>query len=251
MRTWWGRLAALLARVANWPFFKPAVFVGAAAPLALLAIQFARFLMGREDALGVDPVKTLEHETGQDALALLLVTLSVTPVRRVFGINRVQIVRRMLGVWAFTYALLHVLVYLTVDRSCVSFASCQYGDIWTDVLKRRFIFAGLTAFTIMLALAITSTSGWVRRLRKNWTRLHRLVYVAAAAAVVHFIWIQKSDIREPLNWGAALVVLLGIRVWFAWRKRQGKLRTAWGLRLEAESQTPSPKPHVSSPTPPT
>lgn len=223
MRNWWRRLEQLLAAIANWRYFKPAVFVACAAPLAVLAFKFAQYLYwGHEDALGIDPVKTLEHETGEDALGLLLITLAVTPIRRVFALNRVQIVRRMLGVWAFAYAVVHLIVYLAFDRSCTSFASCQFGEIWTDVLKRKFVFAGLTAFTIMLALAITSTSAWVRRLKKNWIRLHRLVYVAAMAGVVHFIWIQKSDISEPLNWAFWLAGLLGIRVYFAWRKRAGK-----------------------------
>lgn len=219
MRVWWRRLGQLLKAIAEWRYFKPAVFVACAVPLGILAFDFSRFLFwGQQDALGIDPVKTLEHETGQDALGLLLITLAVTPLRRLFGINRLQIVRRMLGVWAFAYAVVHVSVYLAFDRACVSFETCQYGEIWADILKRRFIFAGLTAFTILLVLAITSTSGWVRRLRKNWARLHRLVYVAAAAGVVHFIWIQKSDIAEPLNWAFWLAGLLGVRVYFAWKR---------------------------------
>jgi sulfoxide reductase heme-binding subunit YedZ len=149
----------------------------------------------------------------------------VTPVRRIFKINRVQIVRRMMGVWAFAYALVHVSVYLVFDRNCYSFGACQYADVWADIIKRKFIFAGMTAFTIMLALAITSTSGWVRRLKKRWVTLHRLVYVAGIAAVVHFIWIQKSDISEPLKWACWLTALLGVRLYFSWRKRQGQFRT--------------------------
>ena len=230
---WWRRLGTLLGAVAGWRFFKPAVFAACAIPLAVLVFEFCQFLFwNQQDALGIDPVKTLEHETGEDALGLLFITLGVTPLRRLFGVNRVQIVRRMLGVWSFTYAVVHVCVYLAFDRNCVSVATCQYGEIWADVLKRKFIFAGLTAFTILLALAVTSTAGWVRRLRKNWTRLHRLVYLAAVAGVVHFIWIQKSDIREPLRWAGILAVLLGLRVYFAWRKRQAsvyRLRAAGAI----------------------
>jgi methionine sulfoxide reductase heme-binding subunit len=220
MLIWWQRLGRLLKAIAEWRYFKPAVFVACAVPLAILIFEFSRFLNGHEDALGVDPVKTLEHETGEDALGLLLITLAVTPVRRLFGVNRLQIVRRMLGVWAFAYALVHVTIYLAFDRNCISLAACQYGEIWTDILKRKFIFAGMTAFSILLVLAITSTTGWVRRLKKNWVRLHRLIYVAAIAGVVHFIWIQKSDIGEPLNWAFWLAALLGVRVYFAWKKRR-------------------------------
>jgi sulfoxide reductase heme-binding subunit YedZ len=224
-REGWRRLSALLAAIANWRFFKPAVFVSCAIPLVLLGYRFGQLLIWNQaDALGIDPIKTLEHNTGEDALGVLLATLSVTPVRRIFKINRVQIVRRMLGVWAFAYALVHVTVYAVFDRNCYSLAACQYGEVWTDVLKRKFIFAGLTSFTIMLALAVTSTSGWVRRLKKKWATLHRLVYVAAIAGVVHFIWIQKSDISEPLNWAFWLSVLLGIRVYLSWQKRHAAAR---------------------------
>jgi sulfoxide reductase heme-binding subunit YedZ len=218
MQAGWRGLGRLLAAIANWQYFKPAVFVGCALPLALLAVGFFQFLAGQQDALGVDPVKTLEHQTGVDALALLFITLSVTPIRRLFGVNRVQIVRRLLGVWAFVYSLVHVCAYLALDRSCYSFAACDFGEIGTDVLERRFVFVGLTSFVILVALAVTSTGGWVRRLKRRWLVLHRLVYVAAIASVVHFAWIQKSDISEPLNWAGVLALLFGVRVYFAWRK---------------------------------
>jgi len=224
-RAWWQRLAALLAAIANWRFFKPAVFVACAIPLCILAYKFCQLLLwDQADALGVDPIKTLQHETGEDSLGVLLATLAVTPIRRIFKINRVQIVRRMMGVWAFTYAVVHLLVYLVFDRNCYSFTACEYADVWADIIKRKFIFAGMLSFTIMLALAITSTSGWVRRLRKRWVTLHRLVYVAAISGVVHFIWIQKADISEPLNWAFWLTVLFAIRVYFAWQKRQAQSR---------------------------
>ena len=228
VRTVWQRLTALLAAIANWRYFKPAAFVACAIPAAILAFKFCQLLLwDQADALGVDPVKTLEHETGEDALGVLLATLAVTPIRRIFKINRVQIVRRMLGVWAFTYAVMHVTIYLVFDRNCYSFGACQYADVWADILKRRFIFMGMVSFTIMLALAITSTGGWVRRLKKRWVTLHRLVYVAAIAGVIHFIWIQKADISEPLNWAAWLAGLLGIRVFFAWQKKKAaRPRTA-------------------------
>jgi len=223
LRTAWQRLTALLAAIANWRYFKPAAFVACAIPLGLLAFKFCQLLFWNQaDALGIDPIKTLEHETGEDALGVLLVTLSVTPVRRLFKINRVQIVRRMLGVWAFAYAMIHVTTYLVFDRNCYSFGACEYADVWADLIKRKFIFIGMVAFTIMTALAITSTSGWVRRLKKNWVKLHRLVYVAAIAAVIHFIWIQKADISEPLNWAYWLTALLAIRLFFAWQKRQSR-----------------------------
>ena len=224
MRAWWPRLTSLLAAIANWRFFKLAVFVACAIPASLLAFRFCQLLLWNQaDALGIDPVKTLEHETGEDALAVLLVTLAVTPVRRIFKVNRVQIVRRMLGLWAFAYAVMHVCIFLVFDRNCYSLTACRYGDVWADILKRKFIFVGMVAFSILLVLAITSTGGWVRRLKKKWVTLHRLVYVAGIAGIVHFIWIQKSDITVPLKWAAYLAVLFAVRIYFAWEKRRKSL----------------------------
>lgn len=216
----WRRVGLVLAAIANWPFFKPAVFLACLTPGVLLGYRAWRFFLGGDDmALGVDPAVTLLHETGQTALYVLIAALAVTPVRRIFKVNRVQIVRRMLGVWSFTYAFLHLTMYLTLNQLCYSLATCEFNAIWQDVLKRRFIFAGMFAFSILLALAITSTSGWVRRLKKNWQRLHRLAYVAAIAAIVHFFWIQKSDLSRPTRWGIVLAVLLLVRVYFAVQKR--------------------------------
>lgn len=220
----WRQFGALLAAIANWRYFKPAVFLACLSPGVWLAFRAWLFFTARDEmALGVDPVQTLLHETGRNALLILLVTLTVTPVRRVFKVNRVQMVRRMLGVWSFAYAFLHLTMYLVFEQLCYSLETCEVRAIWDDVLKRRFIFAGMTAFSLLLVLAVTSTSGWVRRLKKNWQRLHRLVYVAAAAGIVHFVWIQKSDIREPVRWGIWLAVLLAIRAGFAIAKRRARL----------------------------
>ena len=221
----WRRLTAVLAAVVGWRFFKPAVFLACAYPLVDLSIRFWLLWTERDPAaLGVDPTKALLHETGETALLILFLTLAVTPFRRIFGINRIQIIRRMLGVWAFTYALVHLSIYLVFDQLCYSPATCQWNAIWQDILKRRFIFVGQLAFACLLLLAITSTAGWVRRLKKNWVRLHRLVYVAAIAGVIHFIWIQKSDIEEPLNWAYWLAGLLLFRVYWAIRKRRAQVQ---------------------------
>jgi sulfoxide reductase heme-binding subunit YedZ len=203
--------------------FKLVVFLGCLAPAAGMAYQLYGVATGEmPEALGVDPVKTLEHQTGLTSLTILFITLTVTPLRRLSGWNRLQSVRRMLGVWSFVYAVLHVAAYLVFDRSCYSFGTCNFSEVAVDVLSRKYIFVGMVSFTILLALAVTSTGGWVRRLKKRWTTLHRLVYVAAIAAIFHFIWIQKSDLREPMKWAAVLAVLLGIRVYFALRKRSQK-----------------------------
>ena len=225
MRRAWQLLTALLAAIANWRWFKPAVFVETLIPGAIVLYDLAQVLVwNHPEALGIEPTKTLLHETGEDALGVLLATLAVTPIRRIFKINRVQIVRRMLGVTAFFYALTHVSIYLMLDQLCYSWQTCDFAGTWEDLLKRKFIFVGMVSFTIMLALALTSTAGWVRRLKKRWVTLHRLVYVAGIAGVIHFIWIQKSDISEPLNWAFWLTVLLGIRVYLAWQKRHAAAR---------------------------
>jgi len=219
-RAWQG-LSAIVAAIANWRFFKPAVFIACLMPAFVIAYELGQlFLWDQPDALGADPAKALLHESGEDALALLLITLCITPVRRLSGINRLQSVRRMLGVWSFVYAMVHVGFYLVFEQLCYSWQTCQVGAIGEDLVKRPFIIAGMVAFTIMVTLAVTSTSGWVRRLKKNWQRLHRLVYIAATAAIVHFIWIQKSDLSEPLRWGYWLAVLFVLRLYFAIRKRR-------------------------------
>jgi sulfoxide reductase heme-binding subunit YedZ len=203
VREWWGAALVMPARAFYW-----IVFLAAATPGGLLGW---RVYTGD---LGVNPAETLLHQTGRDALALLLASLAVTPVRRITGWNRVQAVRRMLGLWSFFYACCHFLIYAVFNH---------LGDvtaIWADVVERPFIFSGMLAFLILVALALTSTAGAIRRLGRNWLRLHRLVYVAAVAGVVHFTWGQKADIREPLVWGAILAVLLGGRAVVALTRRR-------------------------------
>ena len=221
MRAAWQRLGQAIDAIAGWRFFKPVVFVACAWPLAELSWATYQLLSGADiDVLGADPTKALLHETGEVALALLLLSLTVTPVRRLFGANRLQRVRRMIGVWSFVYALTHLGVYLYFDQLCYSASTCRFNDIWQDILKRPFIFVGQLGFLCLLLLALTSTAGAVRRLKKNWVRLHRLAYVAAVAGVIHFIWIQKSDISEPLNWAAWLAVLFAVRIYFAIARRR-------------------------------
>ena len=213
MRALWARLTAVLRAIVHWRWFWAAVFVACLLPGA--RILYNAFY----GDLGVEPVKTLLHETGELALLMLLLTLAVTPIRRLTGINQIQKVRRMVGNWSFFYALSHLSIYLVFDQLCYSLATCEFRAIWQDVLKRPYITMGMLAFSCLLLLALTSTNGWMRRLKKNWTRLHRLVYVAAVAAIVHFIWIQKSDISVPLKWALWLGLLFAIRIVYAVRKR--------------------------------
>lgn len=233
LRQVYEQLSKLLNAIANWKYFKPVVFVGCAVPFVLVVLKvlasenlpwFVPSLKGIVEStiggLGVDVSKSLLHETGEDSLGILLACLAITPIRRVFKVNGIQKVRRMVGVWSFVYAFVHVTLYLGLDQACFDWASCDAGLIVQDLYKRPFIFVGMIAFVCLTLLAITSTRGWVIRLKKKWQALHRLVYVAGIAAVIHFIWIQKADFAEPLMWAGWLAVFLAIRVYFAVEKRR-------------------------------
>jgi sulfoxide reductase heme-binding subunit YedZ len=203
-----GRLSKAINAFLKTRYFYPLVFVGCLLPALDLA------WMVYQGQLGVNPVETLLHTTGEDALMMLLASLAITPIRRFTGWNRLQLVRRLIGVWSFVYALSHFSIYVIFD---------QIGDvaaIWDDVANRPFIFVGMLAFVILLVLALTSTNGMMRLLGRNWQRLHRLAYVALVAGVVHFVWGQKSDISEPLVWAGWATLLLGIRVYFWVIKRR-------------------------------
>jgi len=177
-------------------------------PALGLAVAAAR------GALGANPVETLTHVTGEWALRLLLACLAVTPLRRALGRPGLAPFRRTLGLLAFGYAVLHLLTWLLLEHTLAADA------ILEDVLERPFVTAGAVSFLCMLPLALTSTRRAVRRLGRRWVQLHRLVYLAAAAAVVHFLWLVKADLRAPLVHGAVLAVLLGLR-WLPARRRPG------------------------------
>lgn len=199
---------------------KPAVFLAALLPALLLVTDTLR------DRLGANPIEAITHRTGWWALSLLLVTLAVTPLRRITGWNGVARYRRMLGLFAFTYATLHFLTYLVLDQF---FA---WSFIVEDVLERPYITVGFTSFVLLIPLAVTSTRGWIRRLGARWQRLHRLAYVAAAGGVLHFLWLVKADLREPLLYLAVFALLMLARVPTVSRRlgRLGRLRTAAATR---------------------
>jgi len=187
-------------------FSKPIVFAVALAPA--LGLLYA-LLAG---ALGVNPAETLQLSTGLWAFRFLVVTLAITPVRRITGWNGIIRFRRMLGLFAFFYATLHVLTWIVLDHS---FA---WDEAAADIVKRPFITAGMVAFASMVPLAITSTKGWIRRLGRRWQLLHRLIYVSALAAAVHFIWKVKVAYGEPVYYAAIVIGLLGFRVVTMWRR---------------------------------
>ena len=158
-------------------------------------------------ALSANPIEFITHNTGDWIIRFLLITLCITPLRVLLKEPLFTRYRRMLGLYAFFYAVLHFSVWFVLDKSF------DLGEMWKDVLKRRFITVGMLGLVAMLPLAITSTAGWVRRLKyKRWQALHRLIYLAAAAGVIHYYWLVKSDVRLPLMYGAMLAVLLLFRV---------------------------------------
>jgi len=169
--------------------------------------------------LGVNPLETLLLTSGESALVLLLCSLAVTPIRRITGWNRVQSVRRMLGLWAFFYAFFHLAFYILLDQACLYWADCRVQLILEDIVKRKFILSGMVAFLAMVPLAFTSTQGWIRRLGRRWQSLHRLAYLAGAAGVIHFIWKTKVPEFWPYTYATIFVGLMLVRVYFAWRKR--------------------------------
>jgi sulfoxide reductase heme-binding subunit YedZ len=176
-------------------------------PLVVLLVTAVR------GELGANPVEMITHVTGEWALRLLLLTLAVTPLRRLLGWSWLAPLRRTFGVAAFGYASLHFLTYVALEH----FFDLEL--LLEDVLERRYVTAGLMALLCMAPLAATSTDAMVRRLGRRWPVLHRLVYPAAIAAVAHFLWLVKADLLEPLVYAAILAFLLGYRVWFRVRAR--------------------------------
>ncbi len=171
-----------------------------ALPLVGLVIAFSL------DELGADPVEKFTHETGEWALRFLILTLLVTPLRRFTGWSWLAPHRRTLGLYAFVYAAHHFATYLVFDLGF------DFAFLGEDILERPYITVGFASFLILLALAATSTKGAVKRLKKKWIALHRLVYAAAILAVVHFLWLVKADLLEPLIYGAIVAALLATRV---------------------------------------
>ncbi len=202
---------------------KPALFVLALVPALLLGLDFLA------DDLGANPIEEITHRTGRWGLRFLLVTLAVPPLRFITGWSQLITVRRMLGLFAFFYILLHFSTYLVLDQFF------YVAGIVEDVAKRPYITVGFTSFVLLIPLAITSTNGWVKRLGgKRWTKLHKLAYVSATGGVLHFLWLVKADTRDPVLYGMVLVLLLGLRVWknrFGTRRRAGARPR--GAQLEA------------------
>jgi sulfoxide reductase heme-binding subunit YedZ len=165
--------------------------------------------------LGANPTQFLEHATGDWTLRFVAITLSITPLRKILKQPQLIRFRRMLGLFAFFYGFCHLCIYLTFDQ-----VFDPHG-IWADVIKRRYITVGFTAFVLMIPLAITSTAGWIRRMGgKRWALLHRAIYLTAILGVIHYYWLVKSDVHLPLEYAAVMAILLGWRIVDHYRKPQ-------------------------------
>jgi sulfoxide reductase heme-binding subunit YedZ len=185
----------------NQRLLKAIVFLACLGPLAALAWK------GFNDELGANPIEVITHSTGKWTLGFLLITLAITPLRKLTGRPWLIKFRRMLGLFAFFYACLHLTTYVWLDKFF------DIHEMLKDVEKRKFITIGLAAFCALVPLAVTSTSGWIRRLGgKRWQALHRLIYFSALAGVIHFAWAVKKDLTQPIEFGIVLAVLLVYRV---------------------------------------
>ncbi len=204
---------------------KVPVFLLCLAPLSLLVWK------AFQQDLGANPVDVITRSTGKWTLVFLLITLAVAPLRKLAQFPWLIRFRRMLGLFAFFYGCLHLTTYVWLDKFFDVHAMLH------DIAKRKFITAGMTGWVLMLPLAITSTTGWIRRMGgKRWQRLHRLIYLSALAGVVHFVWLVKADLRRPLAYGSVLAVLLLYR-FFMWAAAKIKSRTRAGMPAVSASGT--------------
>ena len=187
-------------------FIKPILFTVCLVPFIALVIGAVN------NTLGTNPVETMTHETGEWTLRFLLLTLMITPLRRLSGKSWVIKLRRMLGLYAFFYACLHFITYIWFDQYF------DWMEVVRDIPKRPFITVGFTAFVLLIPLAVTSNNKMMRRLKKNWVKLHKLVYVIAVLGVLHFLWLVKADTLEPLIYASILLLLLGYRAYYQRKK---------------------------------
>jgi len=183
-------------------FVKVAIWIFALLPLARL------FWLGVHDDLGANPVEFVERSTGTWGLIFLLTTLSMTPIRLLTGqVWQIQL-RRLFGLWMFFYACLHITTYIWLDYSFL------WADILKDIIKHPYVIVGFSAFVLTIPLAATSNSYMIKRLKKNWKRLHQVIYLIAMLAILHFWWLVKKDVTEPFYYAAVLILLLGIRLYY-------------------------------------
>ncbi len=206
-------------------YFKPVVFAACLVPVGLLVWR------GFHAGLGANPIEFITHSTGDWTLIFLLTTLAITPLRKLTRLYWLISFRRMLGLFAFFYGFLHLMTYVWLDKFF------DVHEMLHDIAKRKFITAGMTAFFLMIPLAVTSTKWAIRKMGKRWQMLHRLIYFSAAAGVIHYIWLVKADLKKPLEYAAVLGLLLLYRV-ASWAVSQ--------LSLRRKPINPAPNPVLST-----
>jgi len=194
------------------------------------------------DRLGANPIEAITHRTGDWTIWLLLGALAVTPLRRLTGWNELIRFRRTVGLLAFGYACVHFLIYILLDREFVFAPAIAVASLGEDIMKRPYITMGFGALLLLIPLAVTSTAGWVRRLGRRWTTLHRLIYVAGALAVLHYLWQVKGEQAKPVYHGLVLVGLLLFRVWGARRRATPRRARPGADRLPVRLPAPPPDP---------
>ena len=208
-------------------WFKPVVFLACLGPLARLGWK------AYNHALGANPIEVITHSTGDWTLIFLLVTLAITPLRKLTGQLWLIRFRRMFGLFAFFYVVLHFLTYIWLDKFF------DVHEMLADIGKRKFITVGFTGFALLIPLAITSTTGWIRRLGgRRWQKLHQLIYFSATAGVIHYWWLVKKDFHKPLEYAVVLGVLLGYRivVWAVPKMTASRTRPASTRRMEVPQE---------------
>jgi len=205
-----------------WWILKPAVFVACLLPTAWIGRALWLTYQGLDGGLSANPIKDVTEFTGLWTLRFLMITLAITPLRRITGLSSLIRFRRMVGLFTFFQGVLHWITYIWLDQFFM------WGEIAKDIVKRPFITSGMLGFTLMIPLAITSTRKWIARLGgSRWQKIHRLIYISAVAGVVHYYFFVKSDIFYPLAYGLLVTVLLGFRGWHAIRTRTLKPATTY------------------------
>jgi len=190
-------------------WIKIPVFLVCLVPLGLLAWK------GFHGMLGANPIEVITHATGDWTMRFLLITLAVTPLRKLLGTPSLIRFRRMFGLYAFFYGCLHFMTWLWLDKFF------DWHEMWADILKRRFITVGMLGLLLLLPLAITSTAGWIRRLGgKRWNRLHKVVYLTGILGPLHYWWLVKADVSRPLTYAAVVAALLGARIYWKRERKQ-------------------------------
>lgn len=210
---------------------RAAAWLLGALPAAWLAWQLWLAWNGESHALGREPVKGLEHRTGDWTIRFLALSLLVTPLRQLAGWNWLARYRRVFGLLAFGYASAHLATFVVLDLEL------QVGEVAREIVKRPYITIGFTAWLLLVPLAVTSTAGWIRRLGTRWDRLHALVYVVVALGILHYWWSQKKDKSDPLAWALVFAALLGWRAWWTWRRRAASRRQGQGAPFPSSTRS--------------